>query len=131
MFCFFFFFKQKTAYEMRISDWSSDVCSSDLSSRAARRAGRQLSICRGLFAHDVLRLVALRRRRGRCHEGGKRTAFAAHDNRGKAVEPRCTARFDADRLREIDIAAIAREGAIIPVALAVLDPEDRKSTRLN
>src|SRR3546814_8690961 len=29
MFCFFFF-KQKTAYEMRISDWSSDVCSSDL-----------------------------------------------------------------------------------------------------
>src|SRR3546814_20511913 len=30
MICFFFFFKQKTAYEMRISDWSSDVCSSDL-----------------------------------------------------------------------------------------------------
>src|SRR3546814_3429532 len=29
-FSFFFFFKQKTAYEMRISDWSSDVCSSDL-----------------------------------------------------------------------------------------------------
>src|SRR3546814_4122363 len=28
--CGFFFFKQKTAYEMRISDWSSDVCSSDL-----------------------------------------------------------------------------------------------------
>src|SRR3546814_1314354 len=28
---FVFFFKQKTAYEMRISDWSSDVCSSDLS----------------------------------------------------------------------------------------------------
>src|SRR3546814_2808237 len=30
VFCYFFFFKQKTAYEMRISDWSSDVCSSDL-----------------------------------------------------------------------------------------------------
>src|SRR3546814_3536914 len=30
MLIFFFFFKQKTAYEMRISDWSSDVCSSDL-----------------------------------------------------------------------------------------------------
>src|SRR3546814_10410342 len=29
----FFFFKQKTAYEMRISDWSSDVCSSDLLAR--------------------------------------------------------------------------------------------------
>src|SRR3546814_4737807 len=31
----FFFFKQKTAYEMRISDWSSDVCSSDLATGAA------------------------------------------------------------------------------------------------
>src|SRR3546814_19888750 len=31
----FFFFKQKTAYEMRISDWSSDVCSSDLNSGPA------------------------------------------------------------------------------------------------
>src|SRR3546814_14671167 len=30
----FFFFKQKTAYEMRISDWSSDVCSSDLYGKA-------------------------------------------------------------------------------------------------
>src|SRR3546814_19620771 len=29
----FFFFKQRTAYEMRISDWSSDVCSSDLCRR--------------------------------------------------------------------------------------------------
>src|SRR3546814_1839957 len=40
--CCFFFFKQKTAYEMRISDWSSDVCSSDLDSRstAHRDAGR-------------------------------------------------------------------------------------------
>src|SRR3546814_9966007 len=34
-----FFFKQKTAYEMRISDWSSDVCSSDL---AAKRKMRSL-----------------------------------------------------------------------------------------
>src|SRR3546814_2680674 len=30
MYVYVFFFKQKTAYEMRISDWSSDVCSSDL-----------------------------------------------------------------------------------------------------
>src|SRR3546814_8998934 len=35
----FFFFKQKTAYEMRISDWSSDVCSSDLRSRHRCRCG--------------------------------------------------------------------------------------------
>src|SRR3546814_3512914 len=36
----FFFFKQKTAYEMRISDWSSDVCSSDLGGGPARRQRR-------------------------------------------------------------------------------------------
>src|SRR3546814_15375742 len=35
-----FFFKQKTAYEMRISDWSSDVCSSDLVGRSAWPVGR-------------------------------------------------------------------------------------------
>src|SRR3546814_975084 len=35
----FFFFKQKTAYEMRISDWSSDVCSSDLEHRARVERG--------------------------------------------------------------------------------------------
>src|SRR3546814_7541202 len=40
LYVIFFFFKQKTAYEMRISDWSSDVCSSDL-------AG-----CRRLLAGD-------------------------------------------------------------------------------
>src|SRR3546814_18799442 len=44
-----FFFKQKTAYEMRISDWSSDVCSSDLTcgaSSAFSYAGRSSSIRR-------------------------------------------------------------------------------------
>src|SRR3546814_9661699 len=45
---FFFFFKQKTAYDMRISDWSSDVCSSDL-----------LDIA-GAFLLLVARLVPLR-----------------------------------------------------------------------
>src|SRR3546814_8500638 len=35
-----FFFKQKTAYEMRISDWSSDVCSSDLRARNHSGCGR-------------------------------------------------------------------------------------------
>src|SRR3546814_4470257 len=37
--CVVFFFKQKTAYEMRISDWSSDVCSSDLPIRASALFG--------------------------------------------------------------------------------------------
>src|SRR3546814_6216405 len=38
-FWFVFFFKQKTAYEMRISDWSSDVCSSDLFEQEAEFTG--------------------------------------------------------------------------------------------
>src|SRR3546814_19957692 len=37
MYGFFFFFQQKTAYEMRICDWSSDVCSSDLRWERPRR----------------------------------------------------------------------------------------------
>src|SRR3546814_4486011 len=52
---FLFFFKQKTAYEMRISDWSSDVCSSDLldlvadqhGDRAAGRAPAGLAVAIG------------------------------------------------------------------------------------
>src|SRR3546814_1414539 len=38
----FFFFKQKTAYEMRISDWSSDVCSSDLPTKDLERLKKYL-----------------------------------------------------------------------------------------
>src|SRR3546814_6301373 len=56
---FFFFFKQKTAYEMRISDWSSDVCSSDLgdgtSCSSPRHRGPLLSTanCRASHAESA------------------------------------------------------------------------------
>src|SRR3546814_1017900 len=43
LFLLFFFFKQKTAYEMRISDWSSDVCSSDL-----RHGQEHIRVMRGV-----------------------------------------------------------------------------------
>src|SRR3546814_6942802 len=46
MIVFFFFFKQKTAYEMRISDWSSDVCSSDL-----RRFGHRVPVAARAVVH--------------------------------------------------------------------------------
>src|SRR3546814_18420417 len=48
---FFFFFKQKTAYEMRISDWSSDVCSSDQDVRLARPRGTGGLGAGGIGAH--------------------------------------------------------------------------------
>src|SRR3546814_6525467 len=47
IFSVFFFFKQKTAYEMRISDWSSDVCSSDLVDLAISRQENALSVLTG------------------------------------------------------------------------------------
>src|SRR3546814_7307991 len=49
----FFFFKQKTAYEMRISDWSSDVCSSDLDDR--RPAGHIFAASRAAACDHHLR----------------------------------------------------------------------------
>src|SRR3546814_18387354 len=56
-----FFFKQKTAYEMRISDWSSDVCSSDLRRHQSSRSGADLArVARVL---DTVALAARPRRR--------------------------------------------------------------------
>src|SRR3546814_97880 len=49
----FFFFKQKTAYELRISDWSSDVCSSDLLDRRGRGGAGQSAQCRGVARADA------------------------------------------------------------------------------
>src|SRR3546814_16528997 len=47
MYCVFFFFNQKTSYEMRISDWSSDVCSSDLERRCRPATARWSTARRG------------------------------------------------------------------------------------
>src|SRR3546814_5027997 len=60
---FVFFFKQKTAYEMRISDWSSDVCSSDLAAAVAGiegAAARLLLPARGRGARAAVRQAAAR-----------------------------------------------------------------------
>src|SRR3546814_1979619 len=51
----FFFFKQKTAYEMRISDWSSDVCSSDLADMNG--GGGEPAVGLGMCAWRELRPV--------------------------------------------------------------------------
>src|SRR3546814_5724964 len=52
--CIIFFFKQKTAYEMRISDWSSDVCSSDLYLKAL---ATKLSLDRDVSANDKFDII--------------------------------------------------------------------------
>src|SRR3546814_6753613 len=72
-----FFFKQKTAYEMRISDWSSDVCSSDLLLATSSR--RQRTIRRTMSDRLTSRLLtsALIRRAGQ--EGGFATILRKGD----------------------------------------------------
>src|SRR3546814_15442081 len=54
----FFFFRQKTAYEMRISDWSSDVCSSDLEQVRGAALERALARARGAGAMHVVVALA-------------------------------------------------------------------------
>src|SRR3546814_14636011 len=85
-FCFFFF-KQKTAYEMRISDWSSDVCSSDLSSGAR---GRSLRLCPHARARRGVGNARRRRRRlcRRPHRQTRRGTAEGAEKRQAALLPR-------------------------------------------
>src|SRR3546814_8637007 len=69
----FFFFKQKTAYEMRISDWSSDVCSSDLFQLWVRAWPRWLSLVGWVARKADQPLDALRPHPPSSSERGKPT----------------------------------------------------------
>src|SRR3546814_8897940 len=60
---FFYFIKQKTAYEMRISDWSSDVCSSDLQTEKHRQRDIAAGTQQQAFAQQAQRLQAEARKR--------------------------------------------------------------------
>src|SRR3546814_2621955 len=85
---FFFFFKQKTAYEMRISDWSSDVCSSDLLETAAERPEQFERDLRRIDFHDVARARHGERREGGLAEEMRGDAFVALGiSRRPIVEP--------------------------------------------
>src|SRR3546814_5535439 len=121
LFCFFFF-KQKTAYEMRISDWSSDVCSSDLWELAGLDRPRALrsTLTLGADAPEAMAKAAL-----------------AIDPQAP-VKVKLTGDLDEDILRVAAIRA-PRPPAWIGVdanqgydrrTLEALLP-DRKSTRLN
>src|SRR3546814_6198899 len=111
-----FFFKQKTAYEMRISDWSSDVCSSDLRDRLVEQA------LGGGHRHQGRDLRAA----ARLAEDGDITGIAA-EGRDVALDP--SQRGDQVELPHIATVGKARiEPREIEIAERV---EDRKSTRLN
>src|SRR3546814_6063692 len=112
---FFFFFKQKTAYEMRISDWSSDVCSSDLARALCPMVERLVVIAR----LDLL-LAAL--------EPGIAEVGGLFVDAGKLV----TVGIDD---RHVPFAYHVDERLIAEALVAHLDRvaqlQDRKSTRLN
>src|SRR3546814_8534938 len=117
LYCFafvFFVFKQKTAYEMRISDWSSDVCSSDLQDDPDDREHRAGDHRRRLdpFPHDALPLVQL------CRKG--KTSHPAD----RSAAPREISRDDmARRYGETMWRARGEEAAPF-VLYAVLQPAD-------
>src|SRR3546814_2380119 len=124
----FFFFKQKTAYEMRISDWSSDVCSSDLQDGATaifigidKQAAGILAIADAIKATTAEAIAALRKE-------GIRVVMLTGDNRTTAEAVGRKLGIDeveAEVLPDQKSAVVARlkgEGRIVA---------DRKSTRLN
>src|SRR3546814_6143066 len=76
----FFFFKQKTAYDMRISDWSSDVCSSDLTRDLLMRVTQNL----GGACFDKTDCTT-------CpfNSAAQRTLFETHVDDGHCTNPGC------------------------------------------
>src|SRR3546814_5148649 len=120
IFVIFFFFKQKTAYEMRISDWSSDVCSSDL-----------------VLSHPL----TAPRHRNRLERGEKKApADRSAGAPGEKQEDR-TSRSAQARKREISMPRVSMtvngrsvsgdvEGRTLLVQF-LREHLDRKSTRLN
>src|SRR3546814_6396546 len=106
---YFFFFKQKTAYEMRISDWSSDVCSSDLQrileilARAADRGVPKLCArIGGKGGHDRIGVddeqpvIRNHRRRGEALRLGAARDFCAPDQAARGGERGVGQRFRGD-----------------------------------
>src|SRR3546814_7311018 len=90
LFFYFFFFKQKTAYEMRISDWSSDVCSSDLQHR------RHLQRDEEHPGPDAASRAAGRPRAGRL----RRRAFLPGPGGGASLSVEITPALIAERSEE-------------------------------
>src|SRR3546814_3835503 len=113
------FFKQKTAHEMRISDWSSDVCSSDLSP------------CR---ANEAL-LIRLHRRNARAHRQptGDSGFYVGvvEDQRQRRRNDMGGGRSTSSERGRRDIADIMVVPAKAPGPFAADVEKDRQSTRLN
>src|SRR3546814_2910955 len=101
--CFCFFFKQKTAYEMRISDWSSDVCSSDLIADGQARtddllvqaAAAEIRVRgrAGLVAQDYDQMVDVRPKAGSVFPAVGALARSEERRVGKECVSTCRSRW--------------------------------------
>src|SRR3546814_8922030 len=80
----FFFCKQKTAYEFRISDWSSDVCSSDLAASARHRSAASMSRSAGSRQKSRSRAACTREPRVAATDGGSGRRSMAENRKDSA-----------------------------------------------
>src|SRR3546814_10176655 len=128
LFVLFFFFKQKTAYEMRISDWSSDVCSSDLILWQSFKHRCQEQAWRNRHHTDfMLREIACHRK---CHSDHAALGRAIGHLPYLPVESRHRRRVDDDASFSIQL--VSRSLACCKFCNHVeRADQDRKSTRLN
>src|SRR3546814_5605242 len=131
---FFFFFKQKTAYEMRISDWSSDVCSSDLAAGGLRQVAQ--SDRRAQFTQQRLRMgftqapgAVAQQALDLLRLGHQRLVALAQrrDFRIDALEQALLGIAPADALLEL----APHRCRFVRTGECLVELEDQKSTRLN
>src|SRR3546814_3010788 len=137
----FVFFKQKTAYEMRISDWSSDVCSSDLAPtppfftlegpQAGRQVGRQAAFGQVPLERQGPRRGARAVARTLNGGGGEACAVAHRTAAHEPVAPRLSGPPPSRRAFKRPALTETREGRGRIVRRYRIFPFARKSTRLN
>src|SRR3546814_1836215 len=98
----FFFFKQKTAYEMRISDWSSDVCSSDLLDEHGKAIGEWAPTLSAATLHKGLRAMMLTRafdeRMQRAQRQGKTSFYIKSTGEEAVAVAQALALDDGDKI---------------------------------
>src|SRR3546814_2756781 len=129
--CFYFFFKQKTAYDMRISDWSSDVCSSDLQTlRWDIKEGRVNKELEGVIVKTIAAFA-------NSFNGGTLSIGVSDNGESVGLEHNFAFLGDADKDRfEIPLRNLLGQSFgqnFTASNLKILFPVvmDRKSTRLN
>src|SRR3546814_9511403 len=122
-----FFVKQKTAYEMRISDWSSDVCSSDLLTRSMQRIDTLMNQAEGIAFDLASTEAALREQFPDVFE----TAMTSDQMLAAAQAQWQTAKQGYRQTMRVQAQVVENVQADSGLLDALVSQRDRKSTRLN